>query len=109
MKTKKQIPFNFGLWGTEGISVDDTMGRLIIKLHENPIRDEFYGITNDGGTFAFHVNKFIMYKEEKPREIWVNEFEGRICARKYYISKEDARDDVEFIGQRQIKFIEVID
>jgi len=109
MKNKKQIPFNFELWEKEGISVDDIMGRLVIKLHENPIKDEFYGITHDGSTFALPVNKFIMYQEVKLREIWVNEFEGRICGRKYYISKEDARDNVGFIGTRQIKFIEVID
>lgn len=71
---KQQIPFDFSKWGQEGISVDDICGRLVIRLYENPIKDEFYGIAHDGSVFALPKEKFTMYQEIKHREIWVNEY-----------------------------------
>ena len=110
MKNKKQIPFNFELWGTEGISVDDIMGRLVIKLHENPIRDDFYGIVHDGSPFACKDINLIMYQEVKPREIWVNEYTIGLSNTHYptkeLATKYAANTSTEI---RQVKFIEIID
>ncbi len=101
---KKEIEFDFTKWGQDGISVDDTMGRLVIKLHENPIKDEFYGITHDGSTFAMHKNKFIMFQEVKPREFWVNIHKHGTPV--FYYTEETAKsfatDNVTTIKVREV-------
>lgn len=108
---RKAIPFNFELWGKEGISVDDTMGRLIVKLHEHPMKDEFYGVTHDGCTFALPANKFIMYQEVKPREIYVNDRNDMFVGSSIYFSKEEAIEGIAGDAKkvRQVKFIEVLE
>jgi hypothetical protein len=102
-----KIPFNFELWGKENISVDDIMGRLVVKLHENPIKDEFYGIAHDGSTFALPVNKLTMYQEVKPREIWVNEYSDLRIGGAYSSIEKAKHCGPNAI--RQVKFIEVLE
>lgn len=104
---KKEIDFDFTKWGQDGISVDDHMGRLIIKLHENPIKDEFYGISHDDCTFALPKNKFKMFEEVKPREFWVNVYKD--SASYVHTSKEDAEISKFIDCIETIKVVEVLD
>ena len=104
---KQQIEFDFSKWGQEGISVDDICGRLVIRLYENPIKDEFYGVAHDGSVFALPKQKFTMYQEVKPREIWVNEYYDFFG--KGYHTKKEAMDRKASSCIRTIKFVEVIE
>jgi len=108
MKNKKQIPFNFELWGTERISVTES-DLEILTVHLNPLNNAYYGLCKNGASF-WNLSKrdLIMYQEVKPREVWMNEStEFGLNISSVYFSKENAKANERY-KSRQVKFIEVI-
>lgn len=110
---RKEIPFNFELWGKED-NIMILFGQFeVANIMKSTTDDVFcveYKHLDGSNRLAFiSQNDLTMYQEVKPREIYLNEFEGRFQGRTYYPSKGDANDNVSFGGTRQVKFIEVLE
>jgi hypothetical protein len=85
---KKEIEFDFAKWGQEGVITLDNKGNAVLNLWaiSKPTNEWIYIVEIDNNRMPFYLNKnganmhsgciIKMFEEVKPREFWVNIYQG---------------------------------